>query len=200
MTRGECRSNIFSSDYPEEIRDNLTEQFLLDLGGIDIERVREGIKNIRRANFDPFHLEMVFARTQVLYEDAVDVIRKSMEVDQEVNQLDEAMKILADKERVLNLGMIAYLEKVPIEIAKKNSLNGKNAAEVRHSKPGGNREKGDAIRNAWATGKYSSRDICAEQECASLKMSLSSARKHLRNTPDPTKPLHGIGEPVRPTD
>lgn len=41
------------------------------------------------------------------------------------------------------------------------------------------------IREIWASGKYASRDICAEQECASLDMSFSTARKSLRGTPDP---------------
>jgi hypothetical protein len=60
------------------------------------------------------------------------------------------------------------------------------AANVRHSKPGGSREKRKAIQEIWKTGKYTSRDICAEQECAVLEMSFSSARKALRGTADPT--------------
>ena len=62
----------------------------------------------------------------------------------------------------------------------------KHAADIRHSKPGGSRDKQKNIRAIWAIGKYTSRDICAEQECASLGMSFSSARKALRNTPNPT--------------
>jgi hypothetical protein len=61
----------------------------------------------------------------------------------------------------------------------------KSAAHSRHSKIGGSREKRDQIREIWSSGKYTSRDICAEQECAGLDMSFSSARKALRNTPDP---------------
>ncbi len=49
----------------------------------------------------------------------------------------------------------------------------------------GNFAKRAAIRDIWASGKYSSRDICAEQECAALGMSFSSARKALRRTPGP---------------
>jgi len=64
----------------------------------------------------------------------------------------------------------------------------KAAANARHSKPGGSREKQDRIRAAWATGKYTTRDICAEQECAALDMSFAAARKALRNTPDPKGP------------
>jgi hypothetical protein len=62
----------------------------------------------------------------------------------------------------------------------------RRAANARHSKPGGSREKREAIRAIWASGKYSSRDLCAEQECAALEMSPSTARKALRNTPDRT--------------
>lgn len=60
------------------------------------------------------------------------------------------------------------------------------AANVRHSKPGGSKEKQEKIRQLWASGNFKSRDICAEQECAALGMSFSAARKALRNTPDPT--------------
>lgn len=58
-------------------------------------------------------------------------------------------------------------------------------ANARHDKPGGSREKQQKIREIWASGKFSSRDICAEQECAALEMSFSTARKALRNTPTP---------------
>ena len=55
------------------------------------------------------------------------------------------------------------------------------AANVRHNQPGGSRDKQRRIREIWATGKYSTRDICAEQECAALGMSFSAARRALRN-------------------
>ena len=62
----------------------------------------------------------------------------------------------------------------------------KHAAEVLHSKPGGSRDKKMQIRDLWGSGKYSSRDRCAEEECGALGMSFSAARKALRGTPDPT--------------
>lgn len=65
------------------------------------------------------------------------------------------------------------------------SLLARKAADARHDKPGGTRSKADAIRAIWASGKYSSRAICAEQECAALDMSFDAARKALRNTPNP---------------
>lgn len=64
----------------------------------------------------------------------------------------------------------------------------KAAANARHGKPGGSREKQDRIRKAWASGKYTTRDICAEEEYAALGMSFSAARKALRNTPEPKRP------------
>jgi hypothetical protein len=66
----------------------------------------------------------------------------------------------------------------------------KVAANARHNRPGGSRDKQRQIREIWALGKYSSRDICAEEECAALRMSFSAARKALRNVP---KPVRSIG-------
>lgn len=60
------------------------------------------------------------------------------------------------------------------------------AADARHGKPGGSRDKQKLMREIWATGKYSSREICAEQEAAHLGISFTTARKALRNTPDPS--------------
>lgn len=57
----------------------------------------------------------------------------------------------------------------------------KAAANARHDQPGGSRDKRRRIREIWAMGKYSSRDICAEQECAALDMSFSVARRALKN-------------------
>lgn len=63
----------------------------------------------------------------------------------------------------------------------------KAAANARHDQPGGSRDKQRQIRELWASGKYSSRDLCAEQECAALNMSISVARRALNNTPEPSR-------------
>jgi hypothetical protein len=65
------------------------------------------------------------------------------------------------------------------------SSQARNAANALHDKPGGSRDKAAAIKAAWVSGRYSSRDICAEQECAALGLSFSTARKALRGTADP---------------
>ena len=85
----------------------------------------------------------------------------------------EAVKLHAEAEKKLSEKLDAA------------SARGRVAANALHDKPGGSREKIAAIRDLWASGKYSSRDLCAEQECAHLDMSLSAARKALRNTPKP---------------
>lgn len=68
---------------------------------------------------------------------------------------------------------------------KYESTKGRNAANARHAKPGGSRYKANKIREIWASGKYSNRDLCATEECDHLEMSWSAARRALRNTPDP---------------
>lgn len=66
------------------------------------------------------------------------------------------------------------------------SSDARNKANRLHDKPGGSRQKQAAIRALWASGKYTARDICAEQECAALGMSFSAARKALRGTAKPS--------------
>ncbi|RZO86147.1 MAG: hypothetical protein EVA65_04230 [Oceanococcus sp.] len=79
----------------------------------------------------------------------------------------------------------ATVARLPVGSAQWRSMNAKAAAEARHNQPGGTREKRDAIRRIWATGKYKTRDQCAEAECSALSISYTTARKALRNMPDP---------------
>ena len=72
-----------------------------------------------------------------------------------------------------------------IAVGGVNSERARKAANIGHDKPGGSRDLQRQIRSIWATGKYSSRDVCAEQECARLKVLYGKARKDLRNTPNP---------------
>ena len=71
-------------------------------------------------------------------------------------------------------------EHVKRKISERASKGGKAKAANR-----GTEAAKDAIRAAWASGKYSSRMICAEQEAAAMGISVDTARKALRNTPDP---------------
>lgn len=78
-------------------------------------------------------------------------------------------------------------EQVGLEIGtpRWRNQNARKAANAKHDQPGGSRDKQEQIRAIWATGKFSSRDRCAEEECRALDMSLAAARKALRNTPAP---------------
>ena len=71
-------------------------------------------------------------------------------------------------------------------IQREISDSARRAANAKHRKPGGSHDKRAQLRAIWASGKYTSRTICAEQECAALGMSFDTARKALRNTPNPT--------------
>lgn len=65
------------------------------------------------------------------------------------------------------------------------TMHAKNAIDARHSQPGGSREKRKKIQSIWASGKYSTRDRCAEEEYDALGMSRGVARKALHGTPNP---------------
>ena len=76
-------------------------------------------------------------------------------------------------------------ERAQKEHREQKSLQATNAADSRHDKPGGSRDKQGKIRAEWATGKFSDRGRCAGEECAALDMSFDAARRALRNAPDP---------------
>lgn len=82
------------------------------------------------------------------------------------------------------LAVCADIDKMALLKAKKilSSERASFAAHKRHERT--NKAK-QAIREIWAKGNYSNRDLCAEQECAQLDISFSTARKALRNTPTP---------------
>ena len=54
------------------------------------------------------------------------------------------------------------------------------AANARHDKPGGAREKQAMLLAEWKTGKYKTKDKCAEKAGRALGMSYDAARKVLR--------------------
>ena len=89
------------------------------------------------------------------------------------------------------LSMWKYAMKYP-ELADKLKAVGRKetaqkAANVRHSQKGGSQEKRQLMQDVWATDNYASRDACAGAMHTKLCISHTTPRKHLRNTPDPTK-------------
>lgn len=70
------------------------------------------------------------------------------------------------------------------QITKKLSEQGKKGANKKHERT--NKAKQEIIK-IWGSGKYESRDECAEQESSYLNISFSAARRALRNTPEPSR-------------
>lgn len=98
-----------------------------------------------------------------------------------VKRSDEASeKIIRSQDEIVEL----FKEELSARV-KEATARGKRAADERHDKPGGSRDKQKKMQQAWASGKYESRDRCAEEECRALDMSFAAARRALRNTPTP---------------
>lgn len=82
-------------------------------------------------------------------------------------------------------GMIELLKSQLVGNSRLKTDWGKLGADTLHSRPDGSREKRAKVLEAWATGRYPNKDICAEKEAERLEISFSTARKALRNAPAP---------------
>ena len=145
--------------------------------------LKEGIEHLR-----DHHLVHV-ARAKAVFDELTSGLPVIEEQGDDVDYLDAIANRLNSviKENLDADSIFEFLSLCGVRIAKLRASNrGRMNAEIRHSQPGGSREKQAQIKAAWASGNYSSRDICAEQECAGLDMSFSVARKALRNTPNPS--------------
>jgi len=67
------------------------------------------------------------------------------------------------------------------------SKNARHAANVKHSQPGGSRDKRAQARKLWASGKYKTRTELAEKESSSIGISIGIIKKALANIPGPNK-------------
>lgn len=84
--------------------------------------------------------------------------------------------------RLISLERERGVSRIEIEAHKRMSSKG----GTKRDEILGHKAKRESILQLWASGKYTTRDRCAEEECAALNMSYSVARRTLRNTPDPT--------------
>ena len=66
------------------------------------------------------------------------------------------------------------------------SRRGERAINARHDQAGGSRDNKKKLLEIWASGRYSSRDECAERECGTLCVTFRTARKWLMGAPDPS--------------
>lgn len=93
------------------------------------------------------------------------------------------------KPSVLQKGALKSNSSMKIGSPEWRQQNARLAANARHDKPGGSRDQNRKICEIWATGKFNSRDRCAEEECGALNMTYSAARNALKNTPEPKTAL-----------
>ena len=139
----------------------------------DDPRVKEWVDHLRQTtNLDQAIHDLALAI--VVVEDLGKFMHQSIANDKLNHARARAAELLTDE-------TFRRLVKAKTDLSE----NGKAAANALHDKPGGTREKQASICAIWASGKYTNRDLCAEQECAFLNMSISTARRALRNTPEP---------------
>jgi len=156
----------------------------------------ERLANELLAEYTPQQIAIIAAQ-HIIYVDSLKASAEASEAsstakDQLIQYKTRTVRIMgealalsiADGRKKLTQRQAIQLAKIAIRASK--SAERRKIADLRHDKPGGAREKRDAIRAAWASGKYDSRTRCAEQECAALGMSFDTARKALRNTPTPS--------------
>jgi hypothetical protein len=108
-------------------------------------------------------------------------IRQAQRISEMIHSGDEGLSSIQE---VLNMQPVNALTLTHL-IRLERKRTAKNGADIRHNKPGGSKEKREKMRAKWAEGNFDSRDRCAEEECGALDMSFSTARKALKNTPDP---------------
>lgn len=72
-----------------------------------------------------------------------------------------------------------------VAVGEANKSRSKKAADKGHERQDGSRDKKKQIREIWASGKYITKVLCAEEEYLSLEVSFDKARRDLRNVPDP---------------
>lgn len=145
--------------------------------------LKDGIEHLR-----DHHLVHV-ARAKAVFDELTSGLPDIEEQGDGVDYLDAIANRLNSviRENLDADSIFQFLSLCGVRLADLRASNkGRRNAEIRHSQTGGSREKQAQIKVAWASGKFASRDICADQESAGLNMSPSTARKALRNTPNPT--------------
>lgn len=169
------------------MKNSKIEGLIFDEAFRDIEAESRGISStpgeMQRSFPDAYRAARELASSMADTLPALELSRRQAEKISEMLHSDDDG--LSSIQEVLNMQPVNALTLAHL-IRLERNRTGKKAADARHDEPGGAREKQKRIRDIWATGKYTSRDICAEQECAGLNWNFSSARKALRNTPDPT--------------
>lgn len=139
----------------------------------------------------PGYLPVLFSLACLFLEKADGLASREGNTPEIVNLVCEATRAveISKKYGLYERGVIMGLENAkndPDVIQAISSERGRQAVEARYAKPDGTYDRQAKIRARWASGKYASRDICAEEEYASLEFgSFKSARNALKGTQDP---------------
>lgn len=120
-----------------------------------------------------------------ILKEAVQLAASNPAMTPEVKELADMIVFLIEDRNLHDYTFDGIMEPL-IKIVEKDtkSKSGKNGAKYRHAE---NYELHNRIKVIWASGKYSSRDVCAEQEYSGLGFgSFKAARNALTKTPDPS--------------
>ncbi len=183
-------------DLPEAIRQRVVADYDLITWDMASPKGREQVASQFDFDNDPAHdaAHEFISETAKKRRENIQAIDQWQEVRAETASdlsIKEArLKALKVEEKRLEENLHQFVdggakEKSIIGTPAQRQDQAKRAADALHDQPGGSRDKKKQMQEKWASGKYSSRDRCAEEECAALNMSFSAARKALRNTPKP---------------
>lgn len=136
------------------------------------------LESLTSSQFDFFSNVINQKKALRLLLDAQSIYIKMLQKELEnIAVLNEIIEVATEKEHELNVQIVSHeklLKKEKDDISKRARF----AANKRHERK--NYAKNE-IKKIWATGKYTNKDLCAEQECEALGLSFSTARKALRN-------------------
>lgn len=136
------------------------------------------IESLTTTQFDFFSNVINHNKSLRLLLDAQNIYIKMLQKALEKTHiLNDVIGKITEKEHELNVQIVSHeklLQKEKDDISRRARF----AANKKHE-PKNNAK--NEIKKVWASGKYTSKDLCAEQECAALGLSFSTARKALRN-------------------
>lgn len=172
------------SDYSKQVTDIIS--IITEIQSFDVNsdcemsesKISDFLSSLNASQFDFFSKFANQHETLKLMlkaqEKYIELLQKYIK-DDEI--LSDCKSMIIDKHHELDVQIVSH-EKLLQKDQDDKSNKARFAALKKHEPK--NKAK-NQIREIWATGKYSSKDICAEQECASLGLSFSTARKALIN-------------------
>lgn len=111
-------------------------------------------------------------------------MRQAMKISEMLHSENEGLTPIQDVLNMQPVNALTLATLIRLERERRAKDVAKAAANIKHNKPGGSRDRKAMILESWASGKFSTRDICAEQECPD-GITPGTARKYLRSSPDP---------------